>query len=216
MDQSESPLYFCTMCPPFNHHRAPISCVHLSMYPHNLMNWHTVLQWSQPRATMPLYVNTGIYSQTNEANCTTLPEMPDIVSYYHMYVHGTYCMYMYILTERCNFLLALSLISLTCSECILLPPRHTYVSDPIHTGFFVLRTYALWNNNRNLLIAMLSTLFVSPTPSSHPSPILINRSGCHRIILYHHFYSYCDLILFVLSPSLAIIRTYSFRFHSFG
>lgn len=34
-------------------------------------------------------------------------------------------------------------ISLTCSEC-----------------FFVLRTYALWSNNRTVLVVMLSTLFV--------------------------------------------------------
>jgi len=105
MDQSESPLYYCTMCPPFNHHRAPISCVYLSIYPHNLTNWHTVLQWSRPRTRMPMYVNMGIYPQTNEANGMTSPEMPYIVLYYHMYVHGTHCMYMYILTERCNFLL---------------------------------------------------------------------------------------------------------------
>ncbi|KAG1890409.1 hypothetical protein F4604DRAFT_664441 [Suillus subluteus] len=41
-----------------------------------------------------------------------------------------------------NIITSLSLISLTCSEC-----------------FFVLRTYALWNKNRIILVAMLSTLF---------------------------------------------------------
>ncbi|KAG1827905.1 hypothetical protein EV424DRAFT_1388645 [Suillus variegatus] len=35
-----------------------------------------------------------------------------------------------------------AVISLTCSEC-----------------FFVLRTYALWSNNRIVLVAMLSTFF---------------------------------------------------------
>ncbi|KAG2040854.1 hypothetical protein BDR03DRAFT_68183 [Suillus americanus] len=62
----------------------------------------------------------------------------------------------------------LSLISLGCSEC-----------------FFVLRTYALWNKNRILLVVMLSTLFVSHMPSPHPSSMLINQSDYHRIILYH-------------------------------
>jgi hypothetical protein len=134
------------------------------------------------------------------------------------HVRARYTLHVHVYSYRAlQFpLTASSLISLTCSECILLPLGHTCVSDPIHTGFFVLRTYALWNNNRILLKAMLSTLFVSSTPSTHPSLILINRSGCRRIILYHHFYSYCDLILFVLSPSLAVICTHSFHFHSFG
>ncbi|KAG1837102.1 hypothetical protein DFJ58DRAFT_155840 [Suillus subalutaceus] len=41
-----------------------------------------------------------------------------------------------------DIIVSLSLISFTCSEC-----------------FFVLRTYALWNKNRILLVVMLSTLF---------------------------------------------------------
>ncbi|KAG2043597.1 hypothetical protein BDR03DRAFT_1087759 [Suillus americanus] len=49
-------------------------------------------------------------------------------------------------TNKCQMLMdiitSLSLISLTCSEC-----------------FFVLRTYALWNKNIIILLAMLSTLF---------------------------------------------------------
>ncbi|KAG1867320.1 hypothetical protein F4604DRAFT_1956495 [Suillus subluteus] len=48
-------------------------------------------------------------------------------------------------TNECQMLMdiitSLSLISLTCSEC-----------------FFVLRTYALWNKNRIILVTMLSTL----------------------------------------------------------
>ncbi|KAG2100060.1 hypothetical protein BD769DRAFT_1510325, partial [Suillus cothurnatus] len=41
-----------------------------------------------------------------------------------------------------NIYSSLGVISLTCSEC-----------------FFVLRTYALWNSNRIVLVAMLSALF---------------------------------------------------------
>jgi hypothetical protein len=52
----------------------------------------------------------------------------------------------------------------------LFPLRHTRASDLIPQGFFVLRTYALWNSNRIVLVAMLSTLLVSPMPSIHPFP----------------------------------------------
>ncbi|KAG1809137.1 uncharacterized protein BJ212DRAFT_1484641 [Suillus subaureus] len=47
-----------------------------------------------------------------------------------------------------NLITSLSLISLTCSECL-----------------FVLRTYTLWNKNRILLVAMLFTLFAITVPS---------------------------------------------------
>jgi hypothetical protein len=40
-------------------------------------------------------------------------------------------------------------------------PLHQRVSDLIHPGFFILRTYALWNNSRIMLAVMLSTFFVS-------------------------------------------------------
>jgi hypothetical protein len=130
MDQSESPLHHCTICPLFNQHRAPISCVYLSIYPHNLMNWHTVLQWSRPQMRVPMYVNMGIYPPMNDANCMTLPEMPDIDRYCHMYVHGTYCMH--VLTKRCYSLLQPWICSHSLAlNVFLFPPTHTCVSDDL-------------------------------------------------------------------------------------
>ncbi|KAG1781116.1 hypothetical protein EV702DRAFT_1275943 [Suillus placidus] len=54
-----------------------------------------------------------------------------------------------------------AVISLTCSECISPSSRHKRTPDPIHPGFFVLRTYVLWSNDRIVLVAMLSTLFAT-------------------------------------------------------
>ncbi|KAG1795234.1 hypothetical protein EV424DRAFT_628798 [Suillus variegatus] len=34
-----------------------------------------------------------------------------------------------------------------------------HVADPIHPGFFILRTYALWNRNRILLVTLLGIFF---------------------------------------------------------
>ncbi|KAG2082584.1 hypothetical protein BD769DRAFT_654549 [Suillus cothurnatus] len=95
---------------------------------------------------------------------------------------------------------SLSLISLTCSEC-----------------FFVLRTYALWNNNRILLIAMLSTLFVvtvlsfittfTPIVTSYSSASLI--SSCHQNLSnFPCFMPFTFLFVFQLGLlSLTLIRT---------
>ncbi|KAG2038798.1 hypothetical protein BDR03DRAFT_953583 [Suillus americanus] len=44
----------------------------------------------------------------------------------------------------------LCIVSVICSEC-----------------FFILRTYALWNKNRILLVAMLSAFFVSSQSTHH-------------------------------------------------
>ncbi|KAG1809151.1 uncharacterized protein BJ212DRAFT_619312 [Suillus subaureus] len=66
-------------------------------------------------------------------------------------------------SKACKMLISIyscfAVISLTCSECISPSSRHRRAPDPIHPGFFVLRTYALWSNNRIILVAMLSTLF---------------------------------------------------------
>ncbi|KAG2089826.1 hypothetical protein BD769DRAFT_1679826 [Suillus cothurnatus] len=75
-----------------------------------------------------------------------------------LYIIARYVPFLFIITDiylnfspsenskKCKILVniysSLGVISLTCSEC-----------------FFVLRTYALWNSNRIVLVAMLSTLF---------------------------------------------------------
>lgn len=41
------------------------------------------------------------------------------------------------------------------------------VPDVIHPAFFILRTCALWNNNKILLAAMLVTFLVSPESTRH-------------------------------------------------
>ncbi|KAG2080566.1 hypothetical protein BD769DRAFT_1555240, partial [Suillus cothurnatus] len=55
-----------------------------------------------------------------------------------LYIIARYVPFLFIITD----IYCLGVISLTCSEC-----------------FFVLRTYALWNSNRIVLVAMLSALF---------------------------------------------------------
>ncbi|KAG2032392.1 hypothetical protein BDR03DRAFT_1002648 [Suillus americanus] len=64
-----------------------------------------------------------------------------------------------------NIYIFVAVISLTFSECISPYPRHRCPPDEIHTGFFILRTYALWNNNRIVLVAMLSALFATVVSS---------------------------------------------------
>ncbi|KAG1809150.1 uncharacterized protein BJ212DRAFT_1484657 [Suillus subaureus] len=78
-------------------------------------------------------------------------------------------------TNKCQILVyiitSLGLISLTCSECL-----------------FVLRTYALWNKSKILLVAMLSSLFAVTVSSFIISftSIIISYStgsaipGCHQ------------------------------------
>ncbi|KAG2082582.1 hypothetical protein BD769DRAFT_1683099 [Suillus cothurnatus] len=70
-----------------------------------------------------------------------------------------------------NTATSLSLISLTCSEC-----------------FFVLRTYALWNKNIIILVAMLSSLLAVTATSSVVAftaivttyPTASTTLGCHQ------------------------------------
>jgi hypothetical protein len=72
-----------------------------------------------------------------------------------------------------NINTALCIISVTCSEC-----------------FFILRTYALWNKNRILLAAMLSTLsmclvasfgisFIDVVPGAYATSAIPGITGCY-------------------------------------
>jgi hypothetical protein len=109
----------------------------------------------------------------------TLLELPDIGQYVHMFAHSP-C-FMYILPERFSFLWQISewyhSHSLNVSLLIM---RYRRLPNQIHPGFFILRTYALWNNNRIVLVAVLSAFFVShmrtPHPSSCPSKATIVSS----------------------------------------
>ncbi|KAG1835767.1 hypothetical protein DFJ58DRAFT_820585 [Suillus subalutaceus] len=66
---------------------------------------------------------------------------------------------LYIVTRYVPFLLLITDLYLACSERIYPFPEIYTCSCLIHPVFFVLRTYALWNNNRTVLIAMLSAFF---------------------------------------------------------
>jgi hypothetical protein len=69
---------------------------------------------------------------------------------------------MYVLAEGYWFsLTGLGMASVICSECTSHSPVKNCVSDLIHPGMFILRTYVLWNKNRMLLAATLSTFVVS-------------------------------------------------------
>lgn len=115
----------------------------------------------------PRYVNVQQTSTDDDTYCMTWLGMQDVRHYLLMCVYGT-C-YTHILTERYYFHLGFAVISLTCSECISPSSRYKRAPHAIRPGFFVLRTYALWSNNRIVLVAMLSTFFVSLVLSPHPS-----------------------------------------------
>jgi len=67
-------------------------------------------------------------------------------------------------------------------KVVILLRQHTPVSDLIHSGFFVLRIYALWNNNKIVLAVMLSTSLVSLMLSTHPRLVTMHSAGSHHSI----------------------------------
>jgi hypothetical protein len=96
-------------------------------------------------------------------------------------------------------------------------PRHIHAPDPIYSVFFMLRTYALWNNNKVILVLMLSTFIVSPMLWPHPSSWLMNQLGYYPIFHRQSFDDYyfprwfvCShfpLLLFVLICSTFTVTT---------
>ncbi|KAG1787373.1 uncharacterized protein HD556DRAFT_1409820 [Suillus plorans] len=92
----------------------------------------------------------------------------------------------------------LGMLLVICSEC-----------------FFILRTYVLWDNNRLLLVAMLSTFFcfvvasisiafATTVPAAHTSSQIPGITGCYRSSTnYQLFISF--LFLFVFELELMIL-----------
>ncbi|KAG1718230.1 hypothetical protein EDB19DRAFT_1921045 [Suillus lakei] len=108
--------------------------------------------------------------------------------------------------KKCRILVSIysscGVISLTCSEC-----------------FFVLRTYALWNSNRIVLVAMLSTLFAtivafsgicfSAIATSHVTTSAVpGITGCYRSSTsFQFFMPFVLLFVFQLGlVTLTLIR----------
>ena len=90
--------------------------------------------------------------------------------------------------------IAVSLVSVICSECNFPFPQRTCTPDPIHAGIFILRTYVLWNQNRIVLTVMLFSFFVSHLPLYTRTPHVhdfMHESGHHHIVrqrsLCHHY-----------------------------
>ncbi|KAG2122388.1 hypothetical protein BD769DRAFT_1777196 [Suillus cothurnatus] len=84
----------------------------------------------------------------------------------------------------------LGVISVICSECTSRSPIKLCVSDLIHPGFFILRTYALWNKNRILLITILSVFFTflvvsfiidftAAIPAAYVTSTIPGITGCY-------------------------------------
>ncbi|KAG1790410.1 uncharacterized protein HD556DRAFT_726233 [Suillus plorans] len=104
--------------------------------------------------------------------------------------------------DKCRMLIniysCLGVISLTCSEC-----------------FFILRTYALWNKNRIVLVAMLSTLsaiivsfisiwFTAVATSDVITSTIPGTVGCYRSSSNVYFFV-SFLLLFVLAVVLVFL-----------
>jgi hypothetical protein len=95
----------------------------------------------------------------------TSSEMPGIRRYWLRYVHGAFmyelsCWGLPLYSHRDRY-------SISRFFRMYLVPRIISVSILIHLVFFILRTYALWNKNRILLISMLSIFFVSSRSIHH-------------------------------------------------
>jgi hypothetical protein len=84
--------------PPFS--SSSRTCIVRSAPAHisSIMNWHTALQCTSPRMTIPMYVNVQWTFLIDEC-LLSFAEMPDGNFYLLMYVHGSWCMY--ILAECC-------------------------------------------------------------------------------------------------------------------
>ncbi|KAG1803260.1 hypothetical protein EV424DRAFT_1544930 [Suillus variegatus] len=78
----------------------------------------------------------------------------------------------------------------------LVSPYYMCGSDSIHPGFFILRTYVLWNKNRILLAAMLSTfftflgasfgiVFATAVPAAYPTSAIPGIIGCYEISFWY-------------------------------
>ncbi|KAG1835990.1 hypothetical protein DFJ58DRAFT_192462 [Suillus subalutaceus] len=92
-------------------------------------------------------------------------------------------------------------------------------SDLIHPGFFILRTYALWNKNRILLATMLSTAFIFlvasfsidftvTVPTAYATSAIPGITGCyHSSINFRLFIQFLLLSVFELGiMMLTLIR----------
>ncbi|KAG1837104.1 hypothetical protein DFJ58DRAFT_155941 [Suillus subalutaceus] len=109
-------------------------------------------------------------------------------------------------TNKCqisiDIITSLSLILLSCSEC-----------------FFVLRTHALWNNNRILLVVMLSTLFAiivssfiigfTATVTSYSTSWRSAKGPLDAILVKHNiFYYACGLLLSVVNVVVPLLPVF--------
>ncbi|KAG2068165.1 hypothetical protein BDR04DRAFT_1158147 [Suillus decipiens] len=103
-----------------------------------------------------------------------------------------------------NFCSGFGILSIVCSE-----------------GFFALRTFALWNNNRILLAAMLSTFFIfvgasigvvftTTAPAAYATSAIPGITGCYmsstsfRLFIPFLFLSVFELALMILTLIRAI------------
>ncbi|KAG1895649.1 uncharacterized protein F5891DRAFT_1193981 [Suillus fuscotomentosus] len=75
-------------------------------------------------------------------------------------------------------------------------PYYMRGSDSIHPGFFILRTYVLWNKNRILFAAMLSTfftflgasfgiVFATAVPVAYPTSAIPGITGCYETSFWY-------------------------------
>ncbi|KAG2121874.1 hypothetical protein DEU56DRAFT_90942 [Suillus clintonianus] len=112
-----------------------------------------------------------------------------------------------------NLYSGFGVISVTCSECISPYSRCIRAPDPIHPVFFVLRTYALWNKNRMILVVMSSTLFAifvsfnsiwfsAIATSNVMTSTIPGITGCYRSSRSVQFFM-PFLLIFVLQLGLA-------------
>jgi len=100
-------------------------------------------------------------------------------------------------------------------------PLHPHVPDSMHAGFFILRTHALWNNNRVVLAAMLFFFVVSPMPLRTHARDLMHDSGYHHSIHHSSIRQQCCCTMYICVPTLFIAshsqpHVHSLHQHSSG
>jgi hypothetical protein len=154
------------MSPFFLHHHGPISCVHSKQWAHipwymcfsdlcpereprcmwecsGLIHWW-ILFTSRLRQKCRMLIDVYSCTCTVYIACTSWPSVAFSSRRFWNYIIHLLWMYLFF-------------------------PCNLYVLLIWFIQVSVLTTYALWNKNRIVLIAMLSAPFVSPMPWPHPS-----------------------------------------------
>jgi hypothetical protein len=205
LDHDKRPLYYYTLSPLSLPHYEPVSCVQFQHISHRL--WIDILCFSvlhPERNPQCMWTCNGLVSLMNAWFFCCRNARLWLVS---THVRARYILHEHSCSTPLCPLTGLNVILVACSECI--PPflRYTRAPDPICPVFFMIRTYALWNNNRIILVVMLFTLFVSPLSLTTHQTRGRCSTGCNSC--NHRRLCYCRRFIWFAPPLTTFAHIHS-------